>query len=64
MPFRDCSFVLKIQCEERGVTGVREAVLLDEKLGSGEVHLNPESIVNTRPLRRRASRRVAAGPLT
>jgi len=39
LPFRDFSFVLKIQCEERGVTGMREAVLLDETLGSGEVHL-------------------------
>ena len=48
--------MLKIQCEERGVTGVREAVLLDEKLGSGEVHLNPESVVNISPLRRRAPR--------
>jgi hypothetical protein len=41
-PFRDFSLVLKIQCEERGVTGVRDAVLFDEKLRSGEVHLNPD----------------------
>jgi len=30
LPFRDFSFVLKIRCEERGVTGVLKAVLLDE----------------------------------
>jgi len=42
LPFRDFSFVLKIQSEELGVTGVREAVLFNEKLGSGEVHLHPD----------------------
>jgi hypothetical protein len=28
IPFRDFSFVVKVQCEERGITGGREAVLL------------------------------------
>jgi hypothetical protein len=37
LPFRDFSFVVKVQCEERGVTGVREAVLLDRRLATGEV---------------------------
>jgi len=37
IPFREFSFVAKIQCEERGTTGVREAVLLDRRLQSGEV---------------------------
>ncbi len=27
LPFRDCSYVVKIHCEERGFTGTREAVL-------------------------------------
>jgi hypothetical protein len=44
LPFRDFSFVLKIQCEERGTTGVRETVLLNEKLKSGEVHLDGRAI--------------------
>ena len=32
LPFRDFSLVLRAQCEEHGITGVREAVLLDELL--------------------------------
>lgn len=42
IPFRDFFYVIKIQCEERGITGVREAFVLDEKLGSGEVDVDPE----------------------
>jgi hypothetical protein len=37
IPFRDFSFVLKVQSEEHGVTGVREAVLLDRHLATGAV---------------------------
>jgi hypothetical protein len=37
LPFRDFSFVLKVQCAERGATGGREAVLFDEALGAGTV---------------------------
>lgn len=40
IPFRDFSFVVKVQCQERGTTGLREAVLLDRQLAAGEV---PES---------------------
>jgi hypothetical protein len=36
LPFRDFSFVIKIQCAEVGTTGVREAVLLDERIKSGD----------------------------
>jgi hypothetical protein len=32
LPFRDCSWVVKAQCEERGITGVREAVILDRRI--------------------------------
>jgi hypothetical protein len=38
LPFRDFSFVLKIQCAERGMTGMREAYVVSEKLESGEIH--------------------------
>jgi|SRR5215467_12513575 len=31
-PFRDFSFVLKVQCEEHGVTGTREFILFDRRL--------------------------------
>jgi len=37
LPFRDFSYVLKAQCEERGVTGMRDAVVLNEKMASGEI---------------------------
>lgn len=37
VPFRDFSFVVKIQCSEHGVTGVREAVLADRRMAAGEV---------------------------
>lgn len=35
IPSREFSFVLKVQCEERGATGIREAVLVDRLLGTG-----------------------------
>jgi hypothetical protein len=35
LPFRDFSFVIKVQCQEAGITGIREASLLDRLLGSG-----------------------------
>jgi hypothetical protein len=37
VPFRDFSYVIKVQCEERGTTGVREAVLMDRRLGAGDM---------------------------
>jgi len=38
-PFRDFSYVLKLQCEERGTTGMRDTFVLNEMLVSGEVTL-------------------------
>ena len=43
LPFKKFSYVLKVQCEERGVTGMREAVLLDEGLAAGTVQTFPDS---------------------
>ncbi len=37
IPFRDSSYVIKIQCEERGTTGIREAILVDRGLKSGDI---------------------------
>jgi hypothetical protein len=34
LPFHDFSFVLKAQCEERGMTGIREAMVLPEVLNA------------------------------
>jgi len=41
LPFRDFSFVIKVQCQERGMTGIREAVILDEARGDGRVVFDP-----------------------
>ncbi len=40
VPFRDFSYVVKIQCEERGKTGMREAVLVEKGLASGALELD------------------------
>jgi hypothetical protein len=32
LPFRDFSFVIKVQCPEHGTTGIREAILLDKRM--------------------------------
>jgi hypothetical protein len=37
IPFRDFSFVLKSQCQEGGMTGMREAILLSKMLAKGDV---------------------------
>jgi len=42
-PFRDFSLVLKVQCAERGMTGLRETIVLDQFLGSGTVQLASDS---------------------
>ncbi len=36
IPFRDFSFVVKIQCPEVGTTGVREAILFEKRMRAGE----------------------------
>lgn len=35
IPFRDLSYVIKIQCFETGITGMRETLLMDEALEKG-----------------------------
>jgi len=37
LPFRDFSYVLKAQCEEHGVTGMRDAFVWSQKMASGEI---------------------------
>lgn len=46
-PFRDFSYVLNVQCEERGVTGVRDAVILTSLMQSGETGLDTATGVIT-----------------
>jgi hypothetical protein len=40
LPFRDFSFVVKVQCAECGTTGIRESLIMDELLGNGEVRIH------------------------
>ena len=40
IPFRDFSYVVKVQCEERGTTGIREAILFEKGRASGELELD------------------------
>lgn len=42
-PFRDFSFVIKLQCPENEPTGTREAVVLEQLLKTGEISIGPES---------------------
>ena len=36
LPYRDFSYVVKLQCFEHGMTGIREAVLYEKRLAKGE----------------------------
>ena len=36
LPFRDFSYVIKIQCHEHGITGFRENVLFERRMAAGE----------------------------
>ena len=42
IPRRSFSYVMKIQCEERGMTGVREMVVMDQALAQGRVALSKD----------------------
>lgn len=37
------SYVIKVQCEERGVTGIRDAIVFDQKMATGEVAIDVET---------------------
>ena len=39
LPFRDFSYVVKVQCMEYGTTGIREAVVADTLLAAGQIHI-------------------------
>jgi hypothetical protein len=42
-PFRDFSYVLKVQCMETGTTGVRDSTVLAQKMSAGEVSFDEET---------------------
>ena len=41
IPFEEFSFVVKVQCQERGMTGMREAILMAKALQSGTMMIRP-----------------------
>ena len=45
LPFREHSFVIKIQAEERGITGMREAILLDAAISEGKVRIAADGAI-------------------
>lgn len=42
LPFRDFSYVLKVQCPEVGTTGLRDSVVFAKMTAAGEVSVSPE----------------------
>jgi hypothetical protein len=46
IPFEDYSYVIKIQAPEVGVTGMRDAVILDRLMGTEEVFLENDELQN------------------
>ena len=44
LPFRDFSYVIKIQCPEVGITGVRESAIMAERLSRGLVQVKQEAL--------------------
>jgi hypothetical protein len=44
-PFADFSYVVKVQCAESGVTGMRDAIVMDQLMAVGVVSLDPQTKV-------------------
>ncbi len=44
IPFENCSYVVKIQADEIGITGMRDALILDRLHKAGEVEIEEENI--------------------
>jgi len=45
IPFRDFSFVIKIQCQEQGITGIRETALMISAQLEGTVTVEQDKVV-------------------
>ncbi|MGE8553749.1 MAG: hypothetical protein ACN6OB_07405 [Chryseobacterium jejuense] len=46
IPFENCSYVVKIQTDEIGITGMRDALILDRLHKVGEVEIDEENMKN------------------
>lgn len=44
VPFRDCSYVVKVQAMEVGATGMRDALVLDQLMETGVVKLRDDGL--------------------
>jgi len=46
LPFENCSYVIKVQCAEIGMTGMRDAVMASKLLASGELTIGENGYEN------------------
>lgn len=46
IPFENCSYVIKVQCAEIGMTGMRDAVMASKLLASGELIIGENGYEN------------------
>lgn len=46
IPFENCSYVVKIQANEIGITGMRDAVILNKMIEAGEVKIDGETMTH------------------
>ena len=46
IPFENCSFVIKVQAKEIGITGIRDNVILTQLMGVGEVNFGDDGLEN------------------
>ncbi|WP_299277219.1 hypothetical protein [uncultured Psychroserpens sp.] len=46
IPFKTCSYVVKIQAPEIGMTGMRDTVIVDKLLGEGKISFGDDGIEN------------------
>ncbi|WP_347219394.1 hypothetical protein [Chryseobacterium sp.] len=46
IPFENCSYVVKVQANEIGITGMRDAVILNKLIETGEVTIEEETMTN------------------
>jgi hypothetical protein len=46
VPFRDCSYVIKVQAREAGATGLRETVVAEQLLQRGQLQLTDAGLEN------------------
>ncbi len=45
LPFKHCSYVVKIQAEEAGMTGMREAVIADKLIREGKITVGENNLL-------------------